>query len=70
MLEELQVKQKNHEFELSRLIEEVSTLHREKNDLQMLKNKELDMYRNEQEKNMVNCVQGLKSTYNNSKDIY
>jgi hypothetical protein len=39
LMEELEVKQLNHETEVKRLLEEVSRLHTEKNDLEIAKNK-------------------------------
>lgn len=55
---------------MKRLLEEVSRLHAEKNDLEIVKNKELEKYRHEHEKNMSGCIQSIKSTHNNAKDIY
>lgn len=69
-MDELQIKQFNHENELKRLLEEVSRLHQEKNDLEMMKNKELQIFREEHEKNMSGCIQSIRSTHENSKDLY
>lgn len=70
LLEELQVKQFSHEQELKRLLDEISILHNEKNDLEVIKNRQLEEFRNEHEKNMAGIIQGIRSTHDNSKDIY
>jgi hypothetical protein len=70
LLDELEVKQFNHESEMRRLLEEVSRLHAEKADLEILKNKELEKYKVEHEKNMSGCIQSIRSSHNNAKDLY
>lgn len=69
-MDELQVKQFSHESEVKRLLEEVSRLHAEKNDLEMVKNKELEKYKLEHERNMSGCIQSIRSSHSNAKDIY
>ena len=70
LMDELQVKQFNHESEIKRLLEEVSRLHAEKNDLEILKNRELEKFKLEHEKNMSGCIQSIRSTHSNAKDLY
>lgn len=70
LLDELEVKQFNHESEMRRLLEEVSRLHAEKADLEILKNKELEKFKVEHEKNMSGCIQSIRSSHNNAKDLY
>lgn len=70
LMDELQVKQFNHELELKRLLDEISRLHEEKNDLEMIKNKEMELFKQEHEKNMTGVIQSIRSTHDNSKDLY
>lgn len=70
LMDELQVKQFNHEQELKRLLDEISRLHEEKNDLEMIKNKEMELFKQEHEKNMTGVIQSIRSTHDNSKDLY
>jgi hypothetical protein len=35
-----------------------------------MKNKELQIFREEHEKNMSGCIQSIRSTHENSKDLY
>lgn len=70
LIDELQVKQFNHELELKKLLDEISRLHKEKNDLEIAKNKEFELFKHEHEKNMTGVVQSIRSTHDNSKDLY
>lgn len=62
-MDELDIKQINHEGEIKRLLEEIARLHNEKNDLEILKNKELEIFKEKHERNMNGCIQSIRSTH-------
>lgn len=62
LLEELEIKQNGHECELRRLLDEVSTLHKEKNDLEIVKNRQFETFKLEHEKNTATYIRNLKES--------